>query len=249
MSFSAKYFGSNGWLIQFGSLRVLIDPWLTGKLVFPPGRWLIEGRLNKEIKIPKNIDLVLLTQGLSDHCHEPTLKKLPKSTPVIASPSAARITKKIGFKYVKELIPGENIFQDALRIEATAGASVPNLENGYILSHPKGSVYIEPHGYLDPKVTSRKIDAVITPLVNLELPVIGSFIKGKDIIPKLMNTFKPINILASTTGGEASFSGILENLIRVNGSTEEALKLIEGKANLIDTVAGKEYKLETHIIK
>ena len=36
-----------------------------------------------------------------------------------------------------------------LLIKATAGAPVPQIENGYILSHPCGSLYIEPHGYLE----------------------------------------------------------------------------------------------------
>ena len=37
MTFEAKYLGSNGWLIKFDKTNLLIDPWLTGDLVFPPG--------------------------------------------------------------------------------------------------------------------------------------------------------------------------------------------------------------------
>ena len=28
----ATYYGANGWLLEFGCLRVLVDPWLTGAL-------------------------------------------------------------------------------------------------------------------------------------------------------------------------------------------------------------------------
>ena len=36
---------------------------------------------------------------------------------------------------------------------------------------------------------SQEIDAVITPTINLELPIVGSFVKGADILPKLIDTF------------------------------------------------------------
>ena len=48
MTFSATYFGSSGWLLEIGNFRILVDPWLTGTLSFPPGAWLIEGRLPRE---------------------------------------------------------------------------------------------------------------------------------------------------------------------------------------------------------
>ena len=55
MTLIATYYGSSGWLIELGDLRVLIDPWLKGTLSFPPGPWLIEGRLQKEMEIPEKI--------------------------------------------------------------------------------------------------------------------------------------------------------------------------------------------------
>jgi L-ascorbate metabolism protein UlaG (beta-lactamase superfamily) len=39
----ATYLGANGWLLEIGRLRLLVDPWLTGPLVFPPGPWLLRG--------------------------------------------------------------------------------------------------------------------------------------------------------------------------------------------------------------
>ena len=55
---------------------------------------------------------------------------------------------------------------------------MPFTENGYILKHERGSMYIEPHGYLDETISPQMIDAVITPIVDLKLPVFGSFIRG-----------------------------------------------------------------------
>ena len=45
MTFEAKYLGSNGWLIKFDKTNLIIDPWLTGDLVFPPGEWFFKGSL------------------------------------------------------------------------------------------------------------------------------------------------------------------------------------------------------------
>ena len=91
MTFKATYLGSNGWIIEFKNARIVIDPWLIGDLIFPPGGWFFKGTLNDEIPTPKDIDLILLTQGLPDHCHIPSLKKFPKNTNIICSKSAYKI--------------------------------------------------------------------------------------------------------------------------------------------------------------
>ena len=116
--------------------------------------------------------------------------------------------------------------------EATAGAPVPQIENGYIVKDGKGrGFYIEPHGYLDKNVKSQEIDAVITPIINLELPLVGSFVKGADVLPKLINTFNPKYILSSTIGGEAKYTGLLNKFISVQEYTKEiTCKLVNLKS-------------------
>ena len=42
MSIKARYYGANGWLLELENIRILIDPWLSGDLTFPPGDWLIK---------------------------------------------------------------------------------------------------------------------------------------------------------------------------------------------------------------
>ena len=64
MTFQATYLGSNGWFIKFKKTNLIIDPWLKGDLIFPPGEWFFKGSLEEEISIDKKIDIVLLTQGL-----------------------------------------------------------------------------------------------------------------------------------------------------------------------------------------
>ena len=222
MTFEATYLGSNGWFIKFKNTNLIIDPWLKGDLIFPPGQWFFKGSLDKEITIHKDIDIILLTQGLPDHCHIPTLEILRKDIPVICPRSACGILEKIGFSSIKTLKPTEKTHQFNLIFQATAGAPVPQIENGYIVKDDDdNSFYIEPHGYLDENLDKQNLDAVITPTKNLQLPLVGSFVKGADVIPKLIKKFNPKFILSSTVGGDAKYSGFLNNFISVQDYEEE----------------------------
>tara|TARA_Y100001978_G_scaffold193710_1_gene200051 strand:+ start:4102 stop:4815 length:714 start_codon:yes stop_codon:yes gene_type:complete len=213
MTFKATYLGSNGWIIEFKSTKILIDPWIIGELIFPLGGWFFKGTLEDKIPTPENIDLILITQGLPDHCHIPSLQKFPKNIDIISSKSAYKILDRLNFESIKILEPSEKFKYKDIEIEATAGAPVPKVENGYILESKEGSFYIEPHGFLDNKIKPRKLDAVITPTKNLELPIVGSFVKGAEVIPELIKLFNPEYILSSTTGGKAKFSGVLNSFI------------------------------------
>ena len=225
MTFKATYLGANGWIVEFKNAKIIIDPWLLGELIFPPGGWFFKGTLKNEIPTPNDIDLILLTQGLPDHCHIPSLKKFPKNIDIICSKSAYKILDELNFESINIMQPGQNLKFNDIKIEATSGAAVPQIENGYILEATDGSFYIEPHGFLDNSIKPRKLDAVITPTKNLELPMLGSFVKGADVIPNLVKLFNPSYILSSTTGGDAEFSGILNSFI----SLEEFKKSINCK--------------------
>jgi len=229
MTFEATYLGSNGWLIKFKKTNLIIDPWLKGDLIFPPGEWFFKGSLEEEISIDKKIDIILLTKGLPDHCHVPTLEMFRKDVHIICPKSAFEALKKIGVSSNKVLKPSEKTNHFNLSFEATAGAPVPQIENGYIVKDDQDNgFYIEPHGYLDENLKKQSLDAVITPTKNLELPLVGSFVKGADVIPKLINKFNPKYILSSTIGGDAKYSGFLNNFISVQ-DYEEALN-----CNLVD---------------
>jgi len=230
MSFKATYLGSNGWIIEFKRNKIIIDPWLIGELVFPLGKWFFKGTLKKRIPTPANIDMILLTQGLPDHCHLPSLNELNKEITVICPESAYKAVKKLGFNNINLIKPSEIITIEGLKIEATSGAPVPNVENGYIVESENGSFYIEPHGFFDINISPRKLDAVITPTKNLGLPLVGSFVKGADVVSSLIKTFNPNYILSSTVGGDAIYSGLLNNFISISEFKEKLdCKLIDLK--------------------
>ena len=243
MAIKATYYGANGWLLELNKTRILIDPWLKGDLTFPPGDWLIKGQLGKETEVPSDIDFLLLTQGQPDHAHPPTLEKIDKKIPVIASQAASKVLSNLGFYKINILKPGDRFKNKNLNIQATSGAPVPNIENGYIIDSGLDSIYIEPHGFLDKKIKSRNIDLLITPVIDFSLPLAGKFIKGKTVLPQLIKLFNPTTVLASTTGGDIKFTGIINNLIKVDGSVEDVSLFKDTCTSLINPKPFKEYKI------
>jgi hypothetical protein len=57
----------------------------------------------------------------------------------------------------------------------------------------------------------------------------------------LLKLFKPKTILASTTGGDITFTGIINNLISVDGSVEDISLLKDTSTKLINPETFKEY--------
>ncbi len=137
-----------------------------------------------------------------------------------------------------------DIEENNLIIKATTGASVPNIENGYLIDLGINSIYIEPHGFLDTKIKPRNIDLVITPVIDFSLPIAGKFIKGKTVLPQLLKLFNPKAILASTTGGDITFTGMINNLIKVDGSVEDISWLKSNSTKFINPEPLKEYKFK-----
>ena len=247
----ATYFGANGWQLGFPGLNVLLDPWLVGPLCFGNSPWFFESRFLQDWPIPPAVDLVLLTQGLPDHAHPPTLKQLERSIPVVGSVAAAQVATGLGFTQVTALAPGQS-HQHAsnsgaqLAITATAGATVPGQENGFLLRHPDGGLYVEPHGFLDPTLPPQKLDAVITPVVDLGLPLVGAFVRGQAVLPRLLERFQPGWVLASTAGGQTQTSGLLPRLLWSRGTTATATALLKThapQARLLDPEPGRCYPL------
>jgi L-ascorbate metabolism protein UlaG (beta-lactamase superfamily) len=225
MSMNFTYFGSNTWLLELGEYRILVDPWLVGDLTFGGQDWFFKGSLRQPLPIPQKVDLILLSQGLADHAHEPTLKALDPQIPVIGSKSAATIVRRLGYTEVTALSPGDRLTletgEGTIEIEAVPGAPVPQVENGYVLTwgDDQRRIYYEPHGFFDSKVARfAPVEVLISPVVNLELPLLGPLINGASAAPELVKLLQPKRILPTATGGEVDFSGILMGLLKAQGT-------------------------------
>ena len=235
------YLDSNSWLIEFDGTRILLDPWIVGDLTFNNTDWLFKSSKNQQHPIPENIDLILLSQGLEDHAHPPTLKVLDKNLPVVASPNGAKVARELGYETVTTLDHGEvYTLKDRVEIKALPGSRVgaTTVENGYLFKGLKShkTMYYEPHGnHCDEIKQADSIDVVITPLVNLKLPVVGSVIKGQKTALELCQRLKPQVILSTAAGGDVEVEGLITSVLQQEGSVERFSQLL--KQNNLSTKA------------
>jgi L-ascorbate metabolism protein UlaG (beta-lactamase superfamily) len=223
---------SNSWLIEIADKRILLDPWLVGSLTFSNLDWLFKGDKLQQRPIPENIDLILLSQGLEDHAHPPTLKQLDRQIPVVASPNAAKVVQGLGYTSVTTLAHGETWkLNHQLEIQATPGSLVGmNLvENGYLLKELDSgfTLYYEPHGTHSPQVKQlAPVDVVITPLIDLAIPFVGPIIKGTSSALEVVRWLQPQVILSTAAGGDVIFDGLLMKLLKAGGSIAEFRSLL-----------------------
>ncbi|KYC42648.1 Zn-dependent hydrolase [Scytonema hofmannii PCC 7110] len=223
---------SNSWLVEMGGKRILIDPWLVGSLVFGNLDWFFKGFRTKERTIPENIDLIVLSQGLEDHAHTPTLKQIDRNIPVVASPNAAKVVKQLNYTEITALAHGETFNLDrSVAITATPGSSIgPTLvENGYIIKELETgfSVYYEPHGHHSPSLKQfAPIDVVITPQYDLGLPLVGPIIRGRKHALEVAQWLQPQVMIHTASGGDVVFEGLLNSFLQITGSIAEFRSLL-----------------------
>ncbi|MEO1093992.1 MAG: MBL fold metallo-hydrolase [Cyanobacteria bacterium J06638_28] len=222
----ATWLDSNSWLWEVADQRILVDPWLVGPLVFGNAGWLFRGERPHPRPLPQAIDVVLLSQGLEDHAHPETLRALDKSLPVIGSPNAAKVAKELGFATVTAIEHGQTLEQSGWNLKAIPGSPIgPTLvENGYILTeHGTGlKLFYEPHGFHPTDLKAEApIDAVITPMLDLSIPILGPIIRGRKSAQELAEWLQPQVMLPTADAGEAEYHGLLISLLQASGGADE----------------------------
>jgi L-ascorbate metabolism protein UlaG (beta-lactamase superfamily) len=239
---------SNSWLIELGGKQILLDPWLVGDLTFGGATWLFRGVHPQPMPIPETVDVVLLSQGLPDHAHPPTLEALNHDWQVVGSPNAASVVQGMGYTQVVALSHGETYrLGESLEIRAVPGSPVgPTLvENGYILTDltTGRSLYYEPHGFhSDTLATYAPVDVVITPMINLELPLIGPIIKGRESALRAADLLKPQVMMPTAAAGRVQYEGLLVSVLKAVGNTDEIRASLSDRAlttQVIEPVPGE----------
>ncbi|KAG9136062.1 hypothetical protein Leryth_026779 [Lithospermum erythrorhizon] len=129
--FRLTYLEGNSWLWEVGGLKLLVDPILVGNLDFGIP-WLYDAakKFLKDFQLDDlpDVDCLLITQSLDDHCHLKTLNPLSQKFPnlrVIATPNAKPLLDPL-FSNVTYLEPGEETNIEAsnslpVKVRATAG--------------------------------------------------------------------------------------------------------------------------------
>ncbi|NJN75960.1 MAG: MBL fold metallo-hydrolase [Synechococcaceae cyanobacterium RL_1_2] len=232
---------SNSWLIEMGNKRILLDPWLVGPLTFGNAPWFFQLDRPVPRPIPDKIDLILLSQGLEDHAHRPTLQELDHSLPVVASPNGSQVVTALGYGNVTTLNHGQNYtFDHGITITAVPGAIVgPGAkENGYILTdlETNEKIYYEPHGFHDPSLqTQGPINVLITPIVGAKLAFVIPVLQGGKKALQACQWLQPQAIIPTAGLGSGTYSGVLAKVLTEDGSID-GFKALLHQANLDTTV-------------
>lgn len=220
----------NSWIFDIGGKTILVDPWLVDPLEFYGVPWLFKAYHNTPLTLtpetlPK-IDLLLLSQGVDDHCHKPTLERLDRAIPVIASPTAAKVVRSLGYQQVTEISHWQEMTLDQLQITGVLGAEIQpgQVENGYRLRDQTTgeTLYYEPHQSPTQELAAKigRVDVAIAPVIGQIFPLLGQVIMGPEQAIALVQAVNP-RYFVPTTMGDIRATGILPMLIRSVGSVAE----------------------------
>jgi L-ascorbate metabolism protein UlaG (beta-lactamase superfamily) len=151
------------------------------------------------------------------------LAVLDQSIPVLGSASAALVARRLGYLRVTTLNPGEIFTLGHLTIEAVPGAPIgpTTLENGYILRDRQTglSLFYEPHGFHAPTLrTAAPINVVITPVLDLTLPLVGPIIRGQKSALERVEWLQPQLLLPTAAASQTLYSGFLASLLKTLGT-------------------------------
>ncbi|OIW04657.1 hypothetical protein TanjilG_07792 [Lupinus angustifolius] len=233
--FKLTYLEGNSWLWNVGGANILVDPILVGNLDFGIP-WLYDAakKVLKKFQLSDlpEIDCVLITQSLDDHCHLKTLKPFSEKFPsvrVIATPNAKSLLDPI-FRNVTYLEPGQSSDIETnngskITVKATAGPVLgppwQRPENGYIVRSPQGqlSLYYEPHCvYNQSFIEKEKADIVITPVIKQLLPSF-TLVSGQEDAVRLAKLLQA-KFVVPMRNGDLDGKGILASIIQSEGTIE-----------------------------
>ncbi|KAJ8760754.1 hypothetical protein K2173_018668 [Erythroxylum novogranatense] len=239
--FKLTYLEGNSWLWDMAGVNILVDPILVGNLDFGIP-WLYDAA-KKFIKtfqlsdLPE-LDCVLITQSLDDHCHLRTLKPLSernKNLRVIATPNAKPLLDPL-FDNVIYVEPGQSSEVEGqngtkVSVKATAGPVLgppwQRPENGYIVNSPQGqlTLYYEPHCVYNQKLLEQEYaDIIITPVIKQLLPKF-TLVSGQEDAVQLAKLLQA-KFVIPMKNGDLDSKGLLASIIQAEGTIESFKELL-----------------------
>ncbi|MCG5053486.1 MAG: MBL fold metallo-hydrolase [Myxococcales bacterium] len=121
--------------------RVLTDPLLT-EFVFGLRRAIMPALTGPD---RDDVTCILLSHGHRDHLHPPSLRRLPKTSLVVAPPGFETTLARLGFPQVVTLAPEESCQHGDLTLTAVAarheGGGRGAGANGYVVQGPEVAVF------------------------------------------------------------------------------------------------------------
>ncbi|KAB1221120.1 hypothetical protein CJ030_MR3G024365 [Morella rubra] len=239
--FKLTYLEGNSWLWDVGGLKLLVDPVLVGNLDFGIS-WLYDAAKkvlkNFQLGDLPEIDCLLITQSLDDHCHLKTLKPLSEKSPnlrVVATPNAKPLLDPL-FSDVTYIEPGQSCVIEGkngsqVRVQATPGPVLGPPwqcpENGYLVKSPQGklTLYYEPHCVYNKNLLEKeRADIVITPVIKQLLPKF-TLVSGQEDAVQLARVLHA-KFIVPMQNGDLDSKGLLASIIETEGTLESFKELL-----------------------
>lgn len=247
------FLDNNSFVLRYGDTTILVDPWLTGDLVFGTPSFFRSSKPSRpEATNPTRFDpstasAVVLMQHLPDHAHPPTLKTLPRDLPIIAPNGAKSLLNDLGFKHVTLVEAGDEIkplegvsMSIAVGRGSIVGPPWSEPQLALIFTFGTGDdalcIYHEPHGNHDVDFLSRydgRIDAVLAPIKGSSLPVLANYslVNGVSEAIELCEIVKPPTCIAfDNSGGDAS--GFLSKFVKNSGGHQSFEEAVASRSGL-----------------
>lgn len=111
---SVTWAGHASWVLRIGGLTVLTDPVWSRRILGTPARITPVGVRWEELP---PVDAVVISHNHYDHLDAPTLKRLPRTTPLFVPAGLARWCRRRGFTRVTELDWWESVELGGVRFE------------------------------------------------------------------------------------------------------------------------------------
>lgn len=245
---------NNSFTLRQANNTLLIDPWLEQDLVFLTPSFFRKSKPQHNPTLDyrafdiSTVDAILITQGLADHAHPPTLAVLPKHIPIIAPISAIPLLRSLSFTNITCLSYGQSTSPiptaPNIHVKAYCGSMVgppwsdPQL--AYVISFPGSTrplvIYHEPHGNHDPDFLNDwkgKVDAVIAPVVSTTIPALANYslVNG---IPEALALCRAVNprTCVAFDNSQGPQSGLLSYFIKADGNASTFTRQVAANQQL-----------------
>lgn len=217
----------NTWWIEWDNgIRILIDPWLTGKEIDYFSWFNTQWHRTPPVSLQETppFDAVLITQKYPDHFHIDTLKQL-RPAPIMGPASIKhQVNQCLKSSHFESFKQGNNpFFNSGLRLHLLPSSNWfgPDF-NALLLENGKESLFIAPHSckpgpqlsdWLDDKPP---VSVLFTTFQRYELPfwLGGPIAPGMNQLMKLAKYIKPGKIV-STHDEQKHGTGLVPRMARV----------------------------------
>ncbi|XP_026402906.1 uncharacterized protein LOC113298390 [Papaver somniferum] len=261
--FKLTYLEGNSWIWDVNGLKILVDPILVGNLDFGIP-WLYDAAKkyvkNFQLSDLPELDCLLITQSLDDHCHLKTLKPLSQmlpNLPVIATPNAETLLNPL-FSSVTYLEPGQSSEimgrnGSKAKIQATAGPVLgppwQRPENGYLVTSQQEelTLYYEPHCVYNKELLQKeRADILISPVIKQLLPGF-TLVSGQEDAVQLAKLLQS-KFIVPMRNGELDSKGFLSSIIQSEGTMESFKELLSKElpnAKVLEATPGEPLEIST----